>query len=113
MNVSFLRASLAGDREGAASAIGMELPEVWPTKALESVLAIRLEQLERAPADAPWLTRTVELCREKRMVGVCGFHGPPGLEYLRDFAPEGQSSATRPSKASAGMASRRRPAAAC
>jgi len=53
------------------------------------VLRLRLRQPEAAPALEPWLTRAVVLADEARAVGVAGFHGPPGGDWLRAFAPGG------------------------
>jgi RimJ/RimL family protein N-acetyltransferase len=50
---------------------------------------MRLAQIERDPALAPWLTRLVVETGASRLVGVAGFHGPPGGEWLREFAPQG------------------------
>ncbi len=37
----------------------------------------------------PWLTRVIGLRSENLVVGLAGFHGPPGGECLREFAPGG------------------------
>jgi RimJ/RimL family protein N-acetyltransferase len=87
MGVDFLRASLAGDRARAETLVGLRLAEDWPD--LPDVLAMRLGQLEANPAWEPWLTRLIELRAERRAVGVIGFHGPPGGEWLREVAPGG------------------------
>jgi RimJ/RimL family protein N-acetyltransferase len=87
MGPAFLRASLAGDGAGAQALLGARLPEEWPE--LAPVLRMRLAQLERAPAQEPWLTRAIVLAREARVVGVSGFHGPPGGAWLAPFAPGG------------------------
>ena len=87
LNVEFLRASLAGRRDEAERLLGARLPEPWPQ--LPDVLRMRLAQLERDPALAPWLTRAVVSKEDPHLVGVVGFHGPPGGDWLRDVAPEG------------------------
>ncbi len=87
LDVEFLRASLAGERARAEALIGMALPASWPD--LQGVLRLRLAQLEAAPELAPWLTRAMELTRERRLVGIVGFHGPPGGDWLRKFAADG------------------------
>jgi ribosomal-protein-alanine N-acetyltransferase len=86
-DVDFLRASLAGERARAEASIGMALPASWPD--LPDVLRLRLTQLEAEPALAPWLTRALELKSERRLVGIVGFHGPPGGDWLREFAERG------------------------
>ena len=63
------------------------MPEAWPD--LTEVFRMRLEQLESAPADEPWLLRAVVLRSEARVIGVTGFHGPPGGAWLEEHAPDG------------------------
>lgn len=84
---AFLRASLAGRAAEAEALLGARLPDAWAE--LEPVLRLRLRQLEQKPGIEPWLTRAVVLADEARVVGVAGFHGPPGGEWLRAFAPGG------------------------
>jgi len=87
MAPDFLRASLSGDTPRAEALLGACLPAEW--RELAPILELRLRQLEAAPDLAPWLTRAVVLAAERRVVGVSGFHGPPGGDWLRDFAPGG------------------------
>src|SRR5262245_16721716 len=87
LDPEFLRASLDGRRDEAERLLGAGRPEPWPQ--LADVLRMRLGQLERDAALAPWLTRAVVSKEDPRLVGVVGFHGPPGGDWLRDFAPHG------------------------
>jgi RimJ/RimL family protein N-acetyltransferase len=87
VTAAFLRASLAGACETAEQLLGARLPAQWTEVA--EVLRVRLGQLEHAPELAPWLTRAVVLRAEARVVGIAGFHGPPGGAWLREVAPEG------------------------
>jgi ribosomal-protein-alanine N-acetyltransferase len=87
MGPALLRASLAGRACEAEALLGARLPEAW--REVAPVLRIRLRQLEEAPALEPWLTRAVVLAGEGCVVGVAGFHGPPGGDWLRAFAPGG------------------------
>jgi RimJ/RimL family protein N-acetyltransferase len=87
MGPEFLRASLEGDRERAARLLGAVLPEGWPQQ--RAVLERRLEQVESDPALAPWLTRSLVLRDGARLIGISGFHGPPGGDWLRELAPDG------------------------
>jgi RimJ/RimL family protein N-acetyltransferase len=84
---AFLRASLAGDTAAAEELLEARLPRAWDE--LAPVLRMRLRQLEEQPEHEPWLTRAVVLAGEARVIGVCGFHGPPGGAWLRPFAPGG------------------------
>lgn len=65
----------------------MSLPEGWPDE--PAVLEMRLGQVQANPEWEPWLTRLIELRSEQRVIGVAGFHGPPGGEWLSEFAPGG------------------------
>jgi RimJ/RimL family protein N-acetyltransferase len=87
LSPGILRASLAGDTAQAERLLGATLPPDW--RELEGVLRLRLEQLERAPEHESWLTRAICLARERRVVGVIGFHGPPGGAWLAEIAPDG------------------------
>lgn len=87
MGPAFLRTSLDGDAAGAAALLGAALPEEWAE--LAPVLRLRLRQLEQAPEHEPWLTRAIVLAGEARVIGVGGFHGPPGGAWLREVAPGG------------------------
>ena len=87
LDAACLRASLGGDTAEVERRLGARLPAEWED--LTDVLRLRLGQLEQAPDQAPWLTRAVVLRREARVIGVAGFHGPPGGDWLRDVAPGG------------------------
>ena len=87
MSPDFLRASLDGDRRRAQTLSGLTLPEDWPAE--PDVLALRLSQLETSPLWEPWLTRMIELRSDKCVIGVIGFHGPPGGDWLQELAPGG------------------------
>jgi len=87
MGAPVLRALLAGQMEAAEGLLGARLPESWDD--MTAVFRVRLQQLEDAPRDEPWLTRAVVLEHESRVIGVTGFHGRPGGAWLQDHAPEG------------------------
>jgi RimJ/RimL family protein N-acetyltransferase len=87
MSAAFLRASLEGDRQRAEHLVGLHLPDDWPD--IPDVLRMRLGQVEAHPEWEPWLTRVVALRSEPRAIGVAGFHGPPGGDWLAEFAPDG------------------------
>lgn len=87
MGPEFLRASLSNDIEAAERLLGAELPPDWPTP--RDVLERRLSQLETAPELEPWLTRALVSRSAERVVGVSGFHGPPGGDWLQEVAPRG------------------------
>jgi [ribosomal protein S5]-alanine N-acetyltransferase len=72
------RALLAGGvEEIAGAAVPGDFADGVPS-------AMRIEQLERDPAELPWLARALVLRAERRVVGAAGFHAPPadGLAEL-------------------------------
>jgi RimJ/RimL family protein N-acetyltransferase len=87
MGPDFLRASLAGERARAEALLGASLAGDWAD--LSDVLRIRLAQLEGEPGQEPWLTRAVVAREDAAVVGVAGFHGPPGGAWLAEVAPGG------------------------
>jgi [ribosomal protein S5]-alanine N-acetyltransferase len=84
---AFLAASLAGDRRRAARLLGLAIPADWFGETW--LMRLRLEQLARNPALAPWLLRAIGLRAARQMVGHIGFHTAPGADYLKDLAPGG------------------------
>lgn len=82
-----IRALLAGHTAAAEALLGARMPEDVPD--LSDLFRLRLDQLEEAPEDEPWLTRAIVLKLESRVIGVTGFHGRPGGAWLRDYAPAG------------------------
>lgn len=80
-----LRALIARDYEAAGRLLGARVPEEMET--LAPVFHVRLGQVEAAPAHEPWLTRAMVLAAERVVIGVAGFHGPPGGEWLEAYAP--------------------------
>lgn len=84
LGVDVLRALIARDYTEAGRLLGARVPH--EVLALEAVFELRLDQLERTPALEPWLTRALVLKSEQRMIGVGGFHGPPGAAWLDDYA---------------------------
>jgi len=87
MDAEFLAASVAGDRRLAERLIDASLPAEWPDE--HPWLELRHRQTLQHPDWAPWLTRLSVLRSTRQVVGVIGFHGPPGGEWLADFAPDG------------------------
>lgn len=80
-----LRALSARDYEAAGALLGARVPAEMET--LEPVFHVRLGQLLAAPEHEPWLTRAMVLSSERVVIGVAGFHGPPGGEWLEAYAP--------------------------
>jgi RimJ/RimL family protein N-acetyltransferase len=84
---AFLEACLAKDLETASAIIGLRLEHDWVPK--ESTLQMRLDQLREGVTLQPWLLRGIALRKEEVLIGYIGFHGPPGDEALRSYAPDG------------------------
>lgn len=82
---ALLRALLAHDYASASLLLGAHVP--LETATLDPVFALRLSQLREAPAHEPWLTRAMVHAADRVVVGVAGFHGPPGGAGLEDYAP--------------------------
>ena len=63
---------------GRLDAVSELLGAAAPAELADAVpAALRVEQLERDPLEAPWLARALVLRDEERIVGAAGFHGPP------------------------------------
>jgi ribosomal-protein-alanine N-acetyltransferase len=77
LSAAFMRASLDGPLDEAASELGAKLPESWPDP-WQRFLQIRLADLDARPATRPLLLRGIIL-REpiRELIGIVGFHGPP------------------------------------
>lgn len=73
-----------GRRERAATAIGVEIPAWWPDEHDLRFLRYRRDQAARDPSVGEWLVRAVVLREPGEMIGHAGFHGPPGVNALRD-----------------------------
>ncbi len=80
-----LRALIERDHAAAGALLGARVPEEMQT--LAPVFHVRLGQLQAAPAHEPWLTRAMVLSAARLVIGVAGFHGPPGGEWLEAYAP--------------------------
>jgi [ribosomal protein S5]-alanine N-acetyltransferase len=74
LDIGVLRDIGARRLEAVAAALGADVPPSFP----DGVPAeLRIAQLERDPAEQPWLVRAIVLRDERRVVGAAGFHSPP------------------------------------
>jgi RimJ/RimL family protein N-acetyltransferase len=81
----FLDALLDARRDEAERLLGASIPDDFPDRHDEGFLRLRLGQLRAEPERQPWLVHGVVLPGpERRLVGHAGFHGPPGINGLRD-----------------------------
>jgi RimJ/RimL family protein N-acetyltransferase len=87
MTPAFLRASLDGNACKAEELLSASLPVEWPGEYVNT-LSRRLRQLEADRSLQPWLLRAMILRGSGGAVGHIGFHGAPGLDDLRQFAPD-------------------------
>jgi ribosomal-protein-alanine N-acetyltransferase len=79
MSMPFMRALLARDLAGAESEIGAAIPPDLADQ-LDHFLQFRITDLTLDPAVQPWLGRAIvrtDPDRTRRVIGTCGFHGPP------------------------------------
>jgi ribosomal-protein-alanine N-acetyltransferase len=85
MTPAFLRASIDGDLVEAERVLCLSLPSSWPD--IVPILRMRLGQLEKDPALAPWLLRAIVRKSSGVMVGYIGFHTAPCPAYLQEWSP--------------------------
>ena len=75
-----IRVLLAGDRAGAQRIVGLDLPDEFPNEEdLSGFLPVQLHRMEQSPGRREWMARLMLANDGKRVVGHCGFHGPPEL----------------------------------
>ena len=87
MPAAFLEATLNGHRDVAERLLGLRAhPDWWTATALARM---RLNDLARDPAYAPWSLRAIALTSTGVMVGHAGFHTQPGPSYLEPWAAGG------------------------
>ena len=80
MTPEFLEAILEGNRERAAEALDLELPEGFSFEGNARFFALRLRQMRENPRFREWCPHAVVL--EGRMIGHAGYHGPPGVNAV-------------------------------
>lgn len=81
LDLAAMRALLDGRLDDASDAIGVVLPDGW-SLAGESLLRMRIGQVEEDPSWAPWLLRSIVRRDDQLLIGTVGFHGPPGSHPL-------------------------------
>lgn len=72
-----LEALLRADLAGASTAQGIELAPEFADSVDELFLRIQLERMTKNPAGRGWCVRTVVRRGDGKLLGHCGFHGPP------------------------------------
>jgi ribosomal-protein-alanine N-acetyltransferase len=82
MTPEFLAALLVNDRERAAKALDVELPDGFPREGGKRFFALRLGQMREDPRFREWCPHAIVL--EGRMIGHAGYHGPPGVNALNN-----------------------------
>jgi RimJ/RimL family protein N-acetyltransferase len=70
--------------EGRGAPIAAEIPDWWPNAHDLGFLRYRRDQAARDPGAGDWLVRAVVLRETREMIGHAGFHGPPGVNALKD-----------------------------
>jgi ribosomal-protein-alanine N-acetyltransferase len=84
MTPEFIDAVLDDRREEAAALIGIELPDEFPSQGERSFLGLRLRQMREDERFQTWCPNAVVL--DGRMIGHAGYHGPPGVNSVRNEA---------------------------
>jgi RimJ/RimL family protein N-acetyltransferase len=79
-----VEALVSGRRPQAETELRAAIPSCWPDEHDVRFLCSRLERVERDPTVGEWLVRGVVLREAGALVGHAGFHGPPGVNGLRD-----------------------------
>lgn len=77
MTPEFLEAILEGDRDRAAEALNVELPEDVVREGTRRFFELRLRQMREDPRFREWCPHAVVL--DGTMIGHAGYHGPPGV----------------------------------
>jgi RimJ/RimL family protein N-acetyltransferase len=72
-----IEALLAGDREKASEAQGVELTDEFVESLDDFFLQVQLDRMTANPAGGGWCARTMVRLEDQALVGHCGFHGPP------------------------------------
>jgi len=71
---------IAGDRVGAAAALGVTFPDEFPAPGEQhGFLPVQLERMEAAPQRRDWMARITVASSDRSAIGHCGFHGPPEM----------------------------------
>jgi ribosomal-protein-alanine N-acetyltransferase len=83
----FLQASLRGVATTAETLLGLAIPSEWFAE--QSLIQLRLNDLQQNSSLQPWLLRAIGLRHQHMMVGHIGFHTQPGADYSRELAPGG------------------------
>jgi RimJ/RimL family protein N-acetyltransferase len=76
MTPEFLEAVLDGRREDAERALGIELPDEFPSDGERRFLALRLRQMREDERFLTWCPHAMVV--DGRLIGHAGYHGPPG-----------------------------------
>lgn len=74
-----IRHLIGGDREAAERALGLNLPDGFPTAGeVAGFLPVQLARIEASPGLRGWGARLM-VTRYAQVAGHCGFHGPPAV----------------------------------
>jgi len=76
MTPAFIEAVLDDRREDAASELGIELPDEFPSEGERGFLGLRLRQMRDDRQFLTWCPNALVL--DGKMIGHAGYHGPPG-----------------------------------
>lgn len=77
MTPEFIEAALGGRRQEAVEALGIELPDAFPSEGERGFLGLRLRQMREDERFRTWCPHAIVLGGQ--MIGHAGYHGPPGI----------------------------------
>jgi len=85
MSPDFIEALLDEPRPEAEAIGGFKLPDGWPDAHDRGFVALRLRQMRERPEIQEWFVYAIVLPDGDRpMIGHAGFHGPPGVNAIKD-----------------------------
>jgi RimJ/RimL family protein N-acetyltransferase len=85
MSPDFIEALLDERRPEAEAIGGFKLPDGWPDAHDRGFVALRLRQMRERPEIQEWFVYAIVLPNGDRpMIGHAGFHGPPGINAVKD-----------------------------
>jgi [ribosomal protein S5]-alanine N-acetyltransferase len=81
-----LEALLRGHRS-LGQFLGVEVPLLWSEYG-DEIFEFTLKKVREKPMDAPWWSYLAVLKAENRLIGSCGYKGPPDKEGLVEIGYE-------------------------
>jgi [ribosomal protein S5]-alanine N-acetyltransferase len=67
--------------------LGVEVPLLWSENG-DEIFEFTLKKVQKKPVDAPWWSYVTVLKAENRLIGSCGYKGPPDKEGIVEIGYE-------------------------